>query len=125
MAKLQADGRYTFESISLQLAMAFGQGAGSTLATTDAIVSAVDAYRRELTARVHDWDALAPTVLEWARVAGRLSASNAASDGRAAISVADVKSALENIRSLTGRRAPHGVMAPCPLTIPKRGSRYQ
>jgi hypothetical protein len=113
MAKARPRSEPTFESISLQVAAAFGQGAGTTPVRGDAIVSAIDAYRSELQEHTGEWNTIAPAVLSWAGAVGRLSAWAAASEGRAAIESGDVTWAVGRARSLPSI---DDVMLRCPLT---------
>ena len=46
----------TVEGKILQLAMAFGQGAGVMLATEQAVLVALDAYRDSVNTRARDWN---------------------------------------------------------------------
>jgi serine/threonine protein kinase len=48
----------TVEGKILQLAMAFGQGAGVMLATEQALLVALDAYRESVNTRARDWTPL-------------------------------------------------------------------
>jgi hypothetical protein len=87
-----------FETMTWQLAMAFGQGAGTMLATSAAVSEAIAPYRQYLTGNTGSWNSVALLFIEYTRALGRLAMVNAASRGAAVIDAADVKKALLSIR---------------------------
>ena len=89
------------ETMALQLAMAFGQGAGTMLATPAALVAALAPYRESLHDRLSEWDTLSLKFIEFSRALGTLSATHAAQAGRLVIDEADVEWALPKILSNT------------------------
>ena len=98
MAKSNAPGGDTPQTISLQLAMAFGQGAGTTPATSAALLEAYNAYQPAFERRAGEWPEIELRSLEYGRALGRLSAHAAASNGRAVIDSEDVRAALDVVR---------------------------
>ena len=75
----------SLESMTLQLAMGFGQGAGTMLATTDAVMMARDAYRVQLGQIAGQWSEYALQTIEYSRVLGSLAAAHALNAGRSVI----------------------------------------
>jgi hypothetical protein len=88
-----------FDTITWQLAMAFGQGAGTMLATPSAVSDALSPYRAYLIDNAGSWNDVALLFIEYSRALGTLSMVNAASRGAAVIDATDVKKALISIRS--------------------------
>jgi hypothetical protein len=84
----------SFEGLTLQLAMGFGQGAGVLLATEEALMTALGAYKNQLRDIGERWESLAVQTIEYSRTMGSLSAHHALSDGRCVIDVGDVQYAL-------------------------------
>jgi hypothetical protein len=94
-----------------QLAAAFGQGAGTMMATRRALRVAFANYDEAI--RVfRDWDAHATLIIEYARALGRAAADHASRTGHCVIDVEDVEHALEVVRG--NRREP---LVACPLTL--------
>lgn len=90
--------RNTLETVGWQLAMAFGQGSGTILATPAALRLAFEAYRASLTNHLSDWDEYSLLTIEYCRLLGKLSAHYAIADDRYVIDAPDVRHALEVIR---------------------------
>jgi hypothetical protein len=90
------------ESIRLQLAMAFGQGAGVMLATPEALAFLSSEHASLVQRAVRDWTDSRFAFVELVRVLGQLSAAYAANDSKWEIEVAHVKKALP------------AVLGPCP-----------
>jgi hypothetical protein len=101
----------TLEGKFLQLASGFGQGAGLLLATEEALLTALNAYRESVERRSGEWDAIALEVIEYARMMGSLAAHHALAAGRCVIDVGDVEFALGGVQ--TNRARPLG---PCRIT---------
>jgi len=80
--------------ITLQLAAAFGQGAGVMLIEADALRPAYEAYAPHITRAVPFWDTDALTSVSVMRAMGAYAAHLALSDRRFVISRGDVESAL-------------------------------
>ena len=80
--------------ITLQLAAAFGQGAGSMLIEADALRPAYEAYAPHIERAVPFWEDDALTSVGVMRAMGARAAHLALSDGRLVISRGDVESAL-------------------------------
>jgi hypothetical protein len=105
----------TVEGRTLQLAMAFGQGAGVMLATEAALLAALGPYAESIRGRDSDWDEYALQSLEYARVLGSLAAHHALGAGHCVIDAHDVRHALEIVRE---NRLPPLLV--CKLTLPGR-----
>ena len=88
-----------FETITWQLAMAFGQGAGTMLATPAALSDALGPYRTYLFDNTRSWNDVALLFIEYTRALGTLAMVNAARRGAAVIEAPDVKKALFSIRT--------------------------
>jgi hypothetical protein len=88
--------------ITLQLAAAFGQGAGIMLIEADALRPAYDAYRDHFTRALPFWDDDALSSIAVMRAMGAHAAHKALADGRFVIGRGDVESAL---RIVTQRHA--------------------
>jgi hypothetical protein len=80
--------------ITLQLAAAFGQGAGTMLIETGALRPAYDAYAPHIARAVAHWEEDAPSSIAVMRGMGAYAAHRALSDGRFVISRGDVEAAL-------------------------------
>lgn len=98
MAKGTTPGGDTPQTIGLQLAMAFGQGAGAMLATSEALLTAYNAYLPSFERKAGEWPEHELRSLQYARALGFLAAFTAAQNGRAVIDVEDVRTALGNVR---------------------------
>jgi hypothetical protein len=85
----------------LQLAMAFGQGAGSMLAAEEGIKTALAPYERKISEVSGRWSQVAVIFIEYARILGHLSAVHAAQAGRCVITSEDVEVGLRAIQANT------------------------
>jgi hypothetical protein len=92
-----------------QLAIAFGQGAGTMQATRASLSLAFSTYGH--LAEDRQWDSLAALILEYSRMIGRTAAAHASRAGRCVINTPDVEFALKCARD--NDLEPFG---PCPLT---------
>ena len=83
-----------------QLAMAFGQGTGTLLATREALL---DAFRPYADAIGDDanWQQQSSRIFAFARALGQISAAHAARAGRCVIDSEDIKFALMAVRKNT------------------------
>jgi hypothetical protein len=70
------------ETIQLQLAMAFGQGAGAMLANPEALAFALSENAALIRRAAGDWTASKPAFIELVRVLGHITATRAAMDGK-------------------------------------------
>jgi hypothetical protein len=95
----------------LQLAMGFGQGAGTMLATEGALLSGVGPYLASIHERSSNWSEYALQAVEYSRAMGSLAAQHALAAGRCVIEESDVQFALAAVQQNT--LAPLGV---CSLT---------
>jgi hypothetical protein len=97
--------------ITLQLAAAFGQGAGTMLIETGALRPAYDAYSGHIARAVPFWQTDALTSFSVMRAMGAYAAHLALSDQRFVISRGDVESAMTVVTRT--HAAPLGT---CPIT---------
>jgi hypothetical protein len=97
--------------ITLQLAAAFGQGAGIMMMEAGALRPAYDAYREHIGRAVPYWETDALTSVSVMRAMGAYAAHLALSNGRFVISRSDVESALGVVT--LRHAAPLGA---CPIT---------
>ena len=100
MTNASAGGDST-HAIGLQLAMAFGQGAGTMLATSAALLAAFTPYAAAFEHRAERWAEFELRAVEYARALGQVAACSAASNRRCVIDVKDVRYALGVVRSNT------------------------
>jgi hypothetical protein len=84
----------TFETITWQLAMAFGHGAGNLLATPGAVTAAIAPFRETFSDNVEHWDEWSLKSIVFARTLGQVAATLAVMDGAVVIRGAHVTSAL-------------------------------
>jgi hypothetical protein len=91
----------TFATITYQLAMAFGQGAGTMLASAGAVSTAIAPFSETFSNNLAQWDDWALKSIEYARALGKLSSVYAAVNGAAVIQTAHVNWALEQIANNT------------------------
>lgn len=82
------------EMVKLQLAMAFGQGAGSMLADSDALRSLLDENGDILKTAMGNWNDSRWAFVELIRVLGQHAASNACGAGHPRIQWPDIKRAI-------------------------------
>lgn len=73
------------ETVKLQLAMAFGQGAGVMLADAEAVTTLLAEEGDIIKNAIGNWDKSRWAFVELVRILGHLSAANAAADGSAVI----------------------------------------
>jgi len=98
MAKTDGTRGDTPETVGLQLAMAFGQGAGTMPATPEALWATYSMYLSAIKEKIGKWPEIELRTLEYARALGRLAAFNASSNGRIVIDVEDVRAAAPLVR---------------------------
>lgn len=83
-----------------QLAMAFGQGAGTLLATREGLLDAFTPYATAISDDKH-WQQQSSRVFAFARALGQVSAAHAARAGRCVIDSEDIKFGLMALRKNT------------------------
>ena len=103
------------QAIGFQLAMAFGQGAGTMLATSRALQAAFKPYDSAVRNRLGNWADAELRAVAFARALGHVAAVHAAGRGHCVIDVEDVEYGLDAVRrnelrplgacDLTDRRA--------------------
>lgn len=84
----------SFDGNRLQMVMAFGQGAGSMLASPEALSFALSANADMIERAAGDWTASKPTFIYLVRVLGQIAATRAAMDGVAEIAQRHVEAGL-------------------------------
>ena len=89
-----ADASYDAMDITLQLAAAFGQGAGTLLFETGALRPAYDAYAPHIAREIPHWEEDALQSISVMRAMGAYAAHLAMSDRRFVINRGDVEAAL-------------------------------
>jgi hypothetical protein len=87
----------SFDAIRLQMAMAFGQGAGSMLASPEALSFALSGNADMIERAAGDWTASKPTFIYLVRVLGQIAAARAAMDGVAEIEPRHVEAGLTGV----------------------------
>ncbi len=95
----------SLDAIQLQLAMAFGQGAGSMMATPEALAYTVSSQAALIGRARTDWEASKFAFIELVRVMGQIAAARAAFDGRPEIAMEHVEKAI------------HAVLGVCPCFV--------
>ncbi len=86
----------------LLLAMALGQGAGTMLASSDALETALSYFQHRVQGlSAQEWDTHVLKIVEFTRVLGTLSALHAAQNQRAVIGVEDVNFAIGGVQNNT------------------------
>jgi len=103
MESSNTPGVDTPQTIGLQLAMAFGQGAGTMLATAAALMEAYKAYEPAFEERASRWVEVELRTVEFARALGQVAAISAAQNGRCVIEADDVRTALKAVQSNRSR----------------------
>jgi hypothetical protein len=88
------------EAVKLQLAMAFGQGAGAMLAKPDALQQLFTDNEHIITKAMADWEASQWAFTALVRLLGQLSAARAAAAGRAEIESSDIDEPLPELLGL-------------------------
>jgi hypothetical protein len=94
------DSSITAMDITLQLAAAFGQGAGQMLIDVDALRPAHAAYAERLQHSIPHWETDALGSIAVLRAMGTYAAHLALSDHRMVISRADVEAALDQVQRM-------------------------
>ena len=92
-----AEGSSSFETISWQLAMAFGQGAGNLLATPRAVTAAISPFRETFSNNVARWDEWGLKSMMFARTLGQVAAARAVVAEAVVIDTAHVTWALDRV----------------------------
>ena len=92
-----AEGSSSFETISWQLAMAFGQGAGNLLATPGAVTAAISPFRETFSSNVQHWDDWGLKSMMFARTLGQVAAVRAVMSEAVVIDAAHVTWALDRV----------------------------
>ena len=82
------------DAIKLQLAMAFGQGAGTMLANAEALETLLSEQGEMLATALNTWDKSRWAFTELVRTLGQLSAAHAAAGGSAEIRWNDIAASL-------------------------------
>jgi hypothetical protein len=103
MASPTASAGDSSHTIGLQLAMAFGQGAGTMLATSQALLAAFNPYAAAFENRAERWADFELRAIEYARALGQVAACAAANNRRCVIDVEDVQYALAVVQSNSRR----------------------
>ena len=98
-----ADTTIDAMDITLQLAAAFGQGAGVMMIDTDALRPAVRAYADAIERSIPFWDTDAHGSIAALRAMGAYAAHRALSERRFTISREDVEAALGVVRHVDPR----------------------
>jgi len=88
------------DGVKLQLAMAFGQGAGAMLATAEALETLLAEEGQILVNAMGNWNASHWAFIELVRTLGQLSAARAAVGGSAQIRWADIVASLPAVMDL-------------------------
>lgn len=97
--------------ITLQLAAAFGQGAGLVLIEADALRPVYDAYAARIERSIPHWDTDALGSISVLRAMGAYAAHRALSNDRVVITREDAEAALELVQ-----RTPAHPLARCRIT---------
>ena len=103
------------ELIKLQMAMAFGQGAGSMLAAEEAIGQMFSANSTIVDRAMKDWDASRWAFTELMRVLGQVSAVRAAMDGSGYIRYVHIEAALPAALGLCPCKETDGIRYKFPI----------
>jgi hypothetical protein len=88
------------DSVKLQLAMAFGQGAGAMLANAQALETLLAEQGDILTNAIGNWNESRWAFIELVRILGQLSATHAAVGGSAEIRWIDIQPSLAHVLTL-------------------------
>jgi hypothetical protein len=96
------------DAIQLQMAMAFGQGAGCMLANPEALAFALSENAGLIERARGDWVASRPAFIELVRMLGQIAATRAAVDGSPEIERRHVEFGLQ------------AVLAACPCLVPHK-----
>ena len=106
----------SIDGVKLQMAMAFGQGAGAMLADEEALEKLLSTEGDMVERASRQWSSFHWAFLTLLRTLGQIAATRAAHEGRASISWADIEVALP------------AVLGPCPsleLFDPERSAKYR
>lgn len=106
----------TIDGVKLQMAMAFGQGAGVMLAEEEALEQLLSTEIEMVERAAGNWSTFHWAFLTLLRALGQISAVRAAHAGRASIRWVDIEASLP------------AVLGPCPsleLFDPERAARYR
>jgi hypothetical protein len=113
MAKGKASGGgHTAQSIELHIAMAIGQGAGTMLATSRALMAVFDSYGDAIKDSVARWGDIHLRTAEYARALGQIAAHVAIANGHCVIEYEDMQSAINVVQH---NRVPPLLAMDCPL----------
>ena len=85
------------DDVRLQLAMAFGQGAGYMLATSAALELAVSSQGKAMERATRNWEVTRYAFTELVRLAGQIAAARAAMEGRTEIDREHAQFAIEAV----------------------------
>ena len=88
------------DAVKLQLAMAFGQGAGAMLANAEALETLLAEEGEILVKAMANWNASRWAFVELVRILGQLSAAHAAMGGSAEIRWTDIAPSLDTVLTL-------------------------
>jgi hypothetical protein len=80
--------------VQLQIAMAFGQGAGRMLATPEALEHALSEQAALVRRAITDWEESQYPFIELARTTGQMAAAHAVSRSKTVIETVDVDAAI-------------------------------
>ncbi len=97
---------HSIETIKLQLAMAFGQGAGVMLASEEALNHLLSGNSDLIEQAAQNWNASHWAFVELVRVMGQMSANHAAANGSAVIRSQDIDACI------------HVMFDLCPCNVP-------
>ena len=95
------------DTIRLQMAMAFGQGAGSMLANPEALSFALSENTALIERAVGDWTASKTAFIELVRVLGQIAATKAAVDGSPEIERRHLEFGLQTVLKICPCFAAH------------------
>jgi hypothetical protein len=88
------------DAVKLQLAMAFGQGAGAMLATPEALDTLLAEEGQILANAFGNWSANRWPFIQLVRTLGQLSAAHAAAGGSAEIRWSDIQPSIRPVMDL-------------------------
>lgn len=88
------------DTVKLQLAMAFGQGAGSMMATPEALETLLEDQGAIITGAMGNWNASHWAFIELVRRLGQMSAARAAVGGSALIRWTDIAPSLPGVMEI-------------------------
>jgi hypothetical protein len=85
------------DTMRLQMAMAFGQGAGCMLASPEALAFILSENTALIDRAIGDWAASRPAFIELVRVLGQVAATKAAVDGSPQIERQHIELGLQTV----------------------------